>query len=116
MSSGIYSLLIQRVATYNNTFQWNDQQNTPIDLTGYTLKFVAREVADPLSPQLIQYTSPCFQLSITNPLTGQFQITIPAGDTATYTWTNAVYDLVAISSGGVVTQLLRGSINITDLV
>lgn len=116
MSAGVYNFIIQRGATFNDIFQWTDLNNNPIDLANYTLKFVAREAPDPLSPQLIQYISPCLQLSLTVPQNGQFQITLLANDTATYQWTNATYDLVATSPAGVVAQILRGSITVTPLV
>lgn len=118
MSAGQYGIVIPRGTTFSRLFTWQDLNTNPIDLTGYKLTFTARAAADPTSPQLIQYSSPSFQLQIVNAKQGQFMVTIFAGDTATFNWSYAVYDIVASSPAlpPVVTQIVTGNITITPIV
>jgi hypothetical protein len=93
---------------------------TVIDLTGYqarmqvrkriasvdTLLFLSTEVAD----------DPDQHIVITDAVNGELVITIPADETAAFTWFSGSYDLEIESAGGFVRRLLYGSVKVTKEV
>lgn len=82
---------------------------TPVSLSGFTARMQIR-ATQPAATALDSLTSPT-DIALDDAAKA-ITITIPAADTAAYTWLDGVYDLELVSSGGVVTQLLRGSVTV----
>ena len=91
------------------------QYNTPVDLTGYTARM---EIKDKIGGTLLASAdsadTPLDILDIAIDTTGKtITLTISATDTAEIAWKRGVYDLEMVSSSGVVTAILTGSVNVT---
>lgn len=81
---------------------------TPVDLTGFVARFQVRTSLEDTGTPLISLTSPT-DIVIDN-TAKTITFTISATITEAIDWTDAVYELEMESSGGVVTQLLKGSV------
>ncbi len=91
------------------------QYNTPVDLTGYTARM---EIKDKIGGTVLASAdsadTPLDILDIAIDTTGKtITLTISATDTAEIAWKRGVYDLEMVSSSGVVTAILTGSVNVT---
>jgi len=117
--TGTYNLCINQGATLNLIFLWTAGQccgsvgggPVPVDLTGYTVAMQIR--AFPLATTILYDASPDIVLG---GIAGTIALSIPAVDTATFTWWVGVYDLKLTSSSGVVTRLLEGSVAVSPEV
>ena len=91
------------------------QYNTPVDLTGYTARM---EIKDKIGGTVLASAdsadTPLDIMDIAIDTTGKtITLTISATDTAAIAWKKGVYDLEMVSSAGVVTAILTGSVNVT---
>ena len=121
MISGAWNLQIYQNATFTEVFTWlagacsctaggipYGQISTPVDLTGYTALMQFRQFA-PAGTLLYDAS-----VNITlGGIAGTITVTIPNTVTSSFTWTNAVYDLLLTSSSGVATALLSGTVTVT---
>jgi hypothetical protein len=82
-----------------------------VDLTGYTAIMQFKPYA--LSSDVLYDASSDLVLG---GVAGTITLTIPASATEGFTWWNGVYDLQLISSSGVNTPLLAGSVTVTPSV
>lgn len=87
---------------------------TPVDLAGYTGRM---KIRDKIGGTVLASTdvadAPLDVITVTvNNTDKTITIQIEATDTAAFTWTKGVYDLEMVSSGGVVTDLLYGSVKV----
>lgn len=92
--------------------------NTPVDLTGYSARM---EIKDKIGGTVLASAdaadTPLDILDIAIDTTGKtITLTISATDTASIAWKKGVYDLEMVSSSGVVTALLTGSVSVTKEV
>lgn len=90
------------------------QHLTPVDLAGYTGRM---KIRDKIGGTVLASTdvadAPLDVITITiNNTDKTITIQIEADDTAAFAWTKGVYDLEMVSSGGVVTDLLYGSVKV----
>lgn len=114
-----YDLCIYQGATYTRVFTWRQESccgamgsaPAPVDITGYTAAMQIR--AYELSTDVLYDATP--DLVINGPA-GTVTLTIPASDTAGFTWWNGVYDLLLTSSTGFATPLVRGTVTIAPRV
>ena len=115
-----YNLCINQGATFIRTFIWTAGQcgcdtvgagPRPVDLTGYTALMQFRPYE--LSTTILYDASSDIVLG---GVTGAIALTIPAANTETFTWWNAVYDLLLTSSSGVATRLLMGTVSVNPAV
>lgn len=94
------------------------QFNTPVDMTGYTARM---QIKDKVGGTVLASTEAAdtpkdiLTVSIDNP-NKTITLLVSATDTAAVTWKKGVYDLELVSSGGVVTALLTGTISVTKEV
>lgn len=111
---GNYDFTLYQGATFLRTLTWQDENETAINLTGYTARMHLRTSQDAETPFVILTTE---NGGITlGGSAGTITLTISAGDTAEITETSGVYDLEIISGSGVVTRLLAGKILVSKEV
>lgn len=108
MSAGSYDLYIEQGATLSLPIVWKDSEGAVINITGYTARMQVRQSVNS-STILLSATTENGKLVIDG-ANGKVTISLPAADTAAITWLAGVYDLELVSSGGVVTRLLQGSV------
>jgi hypothetical protein len=117
METGTFNLEINQFATFTRVFIWIagmcgcgtvGASSGPVDLTGYTAALQIRPFA--LSTTILFDASADIVLG---GVAGTISLTIPAADTATFTWWKGVYDLLLTDSSGVSTRLLQGSVDVT---
>lgn len=105
---------IEQGATWDISMVFKDGDGDPVDLTGYTARMMIRKNISDATPQL--------ELSTTNGRiiitagTGGIQLLVEAEDTADLDFVSGVYDLEIEDSGGVVTRLMEGEIELSKEV
>ena len=114
MSAALYDLEIEQGSTFSIDITYQNDSVT-VDLNGYSARLHIRE--DYSGTLIDSLTSSGSDSEIvlgngTTPITPpNIRITIPASETAKYTFDEAVYDL-EIEHFAVVTKLLRGTIKL----
>jgi hypothetical protein len=90
------------------------EYNSPMDLAGYTARMQIRsKLGDPTF--LLELTTENSRIILNNILK-TIVIYISATDTAAITWTSGVYSLELISSTGIVSTLMNGSVTVKQEV
>jgi len=125
MPAGRYNFVIEQGATFQLDLQYNDSNNAPIDLTGYSGRLQIRQTI-PSTAVLL-----CLSSSLrpdgtginfsgsngtTPPTSGSIGIYISAVSSSQLTFDQAVYDLEIESSGGFVTRLIEGNVQLSKEV
>lgn len=105
---------------------WRDKASgVPIDITGYSFYLQARASRSENSPLLLDASTDNGKIEIDpDPTTGVFTITLEAAYTQSLALPaepiaqdkRAIFELVAVSPGGVVTKLRKGSLIFTSSV
>lgn len=85
----------------------------PVDLAGFTARMTIKDKKGGTTLESLTTVGGEIVLNNTDKT---ITLTLSATDTAAYTWTKGVYDLELVSSGGVVTELLSGSVKINKEV
>lgn len=107
-------IVIEQGATFRLPCTWKDENGTPVDLSLYTAQMQIREeIAS--SAALISLSSGTGEIELGAAL-GTILVTIPATTTATFTWTQGVYDLELTDLTGGVTRLLQGVVIVSPEV
>lgn len=101
-------LVILNNATFQASVELKESE-IPIDLTGYTFYMHCKPS--------YQSSTIYFDLSslpnggiVVDPTAGKFTITIPASQTATFEFKDAVYDLVAQKADGTQLRAMEGNV------
>ena len=94
------NLIIDQGSTFTVTIDLTDEDDTPIDLTGYTGVSQIRKTFTSL-------TSIAFTVSINAP-TGAITLSLTPQQTAGLVAGRYVYDVELTSSGGTVTRVVEG--------
>jgi len=125
MPAGRYNFVIEQGATFQLDLQYNDSNNVPIDLTGYSGRLQIRQTI-PSTTVLL-----CLSSSLTPdgtginfsgsngttpPISGSIGIYISAVSSSQLIFDQAVYDLEIENSGGFVTRLIEGSVKLSKEV
>lgn len=113
MSAGIYNDVLDQGATYNLVVVYKDNNDAPINLTGYSAYMQLRENYDSTTADLTLSTANG-GIVITG-AQGKLTITATATQTTALTSDYYLYDL-EIVSGSVVTRLLQGQITVNSEV
>lgn len=111
--AGIYNITMDQGAQWTLTVVYDNNSGTPIDLTGYTARMQVRPKFGS-DNAVLTLSSPSSGIVIT-PLTGTLNLTATTAQTGDIDGGFYVYDL-EISSGGVVTRLMQGSVTVRDQV
>jgi len=111
MSAGKLNLIIEQGATFSRVLTWK-VNDVAVNLTGYTARMHVRDAVDSTTTQLeLSTTSPPGGIALGGSA-GTITLTVSAAVTAALTPGNYVYDLELVSSGGVVTRLVEGDLEI----
>lgn len=103
--AGNYDITVYQGDTYDMTFIWSDENENPLDLTGYTSRLQVRESIDASTTMVSLSSGSGITLG---GAAGTIQVVI--SDTATAALTQSgVYDLEIESGSGVVTTILYGA-------
>lgn len=106
MPAGKYDTVIEQGATFKRTITWKDSAGNPVNVTGYTGRMQIRATVD--SPTIIHTLTVANGQITLGGAAGTVTLNIPDETTATFTFTDAVYDLELESGTGDVTRLLEG--------
>lgn len=108
MAAAKYDLNIEQGTSFTDSLTLKDDQDTVIDLTGYTAAMQIRpyKTSDVV---LIDGTSENGILVIT-PVMGKIDIVLTAAQTELLIYTKSVYDLEVTDTQGKVTRLIEGSV------
>jgi hypothetical protein len=109
-----YELKIDQGASLELSFLFADENNVPINLTGYTARMQLRT----------SYTAPTHALELTTennrilltPLEGKMTLSLPASVTTTIIPQRYVYDVELVSPTGFVTRAIEGDAIVTPEV
>ena len=107
--AGAYNFTIEQGATFNLLMTWRID-NVPVNLTGYTARLQARIDVDEPDTILSLTTGAGITLG---GAAGTITLDQTATQTALLPKGEYVYDLELQTSGGVVTRLLQGELNIS---
>jgi hypothetical protein len=125
MPAGRYNFLIEQGATFQIELQYKDSNNNPINLTGYSGRLQIRQTL-PSTVVLL-----CLSSSLkpdgtginfsgsngtTPPSSGSIGIYISAVSSSLLNFDQAVYDLEIENSGGFVTRLIEGNVQLSKEV
>lgn len=101
-------------STFTLPITWKDENNAPINLTGYTARAQARERVD--SPTaFINLTTENGGIALGG-AAGTITLSMSAAATASIVEESGVWDLEMIAPSGAVTRLLEGKISIAKEV
>jgi hypothetical protein len=107
--AGSYNFTIEQGATFNLLMTWRID-NVPVNLTGYTARLQARIDVDETDTILSLTTGAGITLG---GAAGTITLDQTATQTALLPKGEYVYDLELQTSGGIVTRLLQGELNIS---
>jgi hypothetical protein len=107
IDAGQHDIAIYKGATFSKVLTWKSG-GTEVNLTGYTARMQVRESIDSDS-SFISLTTENGGITLGGSA-GTVTLSIAAATTAAYAPLRGVYDLELISSGGIVTRLLQGSV------
>jgi hypothetical protein len=116
MAAGVAAFTIDNNADFVQQLIWTDVNGNPVDLTGYSANM---SIANHVQPgATIFYTlsstgTPNSDITFVA-LDGIINLFIPASATTTFTFTNAVYDLLVTDTNSITTRLLMGPITISS--
>jgi hypothetical protein len=114
MTAGKYPLILEQGSTFSRVLTWKDVNGTAINLSGYVARMQIRQTVD-AAISLLELTTENGRITLGGP-NGTITLFIAAADTLALSQTSAVYDLELLSSSGVVTRLLEGSVTISQEV
>jgi hypothetical protein len=111
MAAGVYNFTIEQGTTVAIDFAYQTAAGVAIPLTNYTARMQAREtISSPVA--VIDATTSNGQLSV-NGAGGIVSLALSATVTAALDFRTAAYDLEIVSSAGVVTRLVQGTITLS---
>lgn len=107
-----YNLVIYQGATFRQNFIWQDSEQEPVDLTGYTARMMVRTSVGSDDP-FITLTTENGGITLGG-VTGSIALYMSATDTEMLTEILGCYDLELVApSGGDTTRFLQGIITIS---
>lgn len=112
MTAAPWKICIEQGASYTLGIGLLDQNGAPIALAGYAARMQVRAVIGAPDPPLIDLSTGTGGITV-DTVNNRFVITIPATQTAAYTWTHGVYDLLVTAPDGTVDRLLRGEVDVS---
>jgi len=111
-----YDICIPKGATFDQPFNWKDDNGNTYDLSSYTARMQIRVTVNAPDPPIISLTSDVgggITLSARDPNISLF---ISATITESVTISSGVYDLKLTDSNGIVTRLLEGKVKFSPAV
>ncbi|MEW6775041.1 MAG: hypothetical protein AB1405_01985 [Bdellovibrionota bacterium] len=93
---------------------FQDEEVTPLNLTGYTIRAKVREKEDSTSTVLLECTTANNRMVITDAANGQAKLfKLTDAETSAFTWTKGYYDLELESPAGEARCYFKGKITLT---
>ena len=112
--AGIYNITMDQGAQWTLTVVYDNNNGTPIDLTGYTARMQIRnKLSD--TTYLLDMTTENGRIILNNSVK-TIELKITATDTTAITWTSGVYSLELLSAGVVVSTLMNGTVTVKQEV
>lgn len=110
MSAATYNLIIDQGTTWTLNLAWKDSNGAALNLTGYRIHAHFRQTLASATTVLdLDSAAPITGCTFGSlDATGTIAVTLSATLTAALT-TSGVYDLQAISAGGVTTRVVEGT-------
>lgn len=114
MSAGVAAFTIDNNADFQQELIWTDANGNPINLTGYTASMSIANHTRPGAVIFYTLSSTGMNPGITfDPTEGIINLFIPISETETFTFANAVYDLLLTDPSGITMRLLMGPITVS---
>lgn len=114
MTAGVINLIIEQGTDYTLPLIWKDENDAPIDVTGFTARMQARE-AKASTTTFLDMTTENGQI-IMGINDGLITLTLTSAVTTAITAIQGFYDLEIIDGSGLVTRLLEGQMTISQEV
>lgn len=112
MAAAKLKLLIEQGATFIKVLTWKTGSPAmPVDVTGYTAHMQIRSSVD--TEEVLADLSTENGGIVMGGDTGSITLTIPATQTAGFTWNGGVYDLEITSPDGIVRRLVYGTVTVS---
>jgi hypothetical protein len=105
----VRNIVIDQGTTFTLSITVSDFTDTPINLTGYTLRSQMRK-----SYNSNTYTA--FTVTSDEPTEGEINLSLTATQTSALRYGRYVYDVEIVSSTGVVTRVLEGIVTVNPEV
>lgn len=102
---------IRKGSTFNRIYEWKTgtvEDSDPVNLTDYTIRSMVKEGYE---GALIFSLTIGTGITVSDPTTGKFEITLTAEQTNSVTANKGVFDIELVSPGGVVKNLIGGSVS-----
>lgn len=103
-----YKLTIEQGATFTQVLTWKDSAGAPIDVTGCSGRMQVRPAVE--SPTVLAELTTANAGVTFGGATGTVTLTIPAAQTAGFSWRSGVYDLEITMADLTVRRLLYGNV------
>lgn len=110
MVAGVYDIVCEQGASFLRTLVWQDENETPINLTGYTARMQVRPTVQS-NTVLVSLTTENGAITLGG-ATGEVRLELTATQTNALPAGRAVYDLELVSTYGFVTRLVEGSFTV----
>lgn len=114
ITAGDYDFTIYQGRTFSTVLTWKDQNNNPVNLTGYSARLQARASTDAAST-IVDLSNPSGGISLGG-AAGTITLSMSEAATGALTADKAIYDLKVTDSLGTSNTLLRGTVFITKRV
>lgn len=116
MSAGKYNFEIEKGATFSRTFTYKDPSDVAIDLTGAVIKMQIRDNYTSETAAVNIDSDTLGGITIADPATGEFVITITDEQTAAIPFAQGVYDIEIHYGNGSVERVLEGRVKVKSQV
>lgn len=116
MPAGIYNFTIEQGAKFSRDITWKNANGTPVNITDYTFRMMAKHKHDDEDPLISLSTSPPGGITIVDAANGRFRISLTEAQTAALNFTEAIYDLEAKPPADDAIRLLEGKITLSKEV
>ena len=104
-----YNFSVEQGSTFSLVFTWKDENGAAINLTNYTARLKAKK--DFSSTTIINLTTENGGITLGGSA-GTITLNISATASAALEYGSYIYDLEVISSGGAVTKIVKGNIEV----
>ncbi len=117
MPAGKYNMTIEQGTKFSRDFTWKNADRTPVNISGYSFRMMARHRHDDALPIISLSTfEPPGGISIVDGPNGRFRISLTQGQTTALGFNEAIYDLEATPPGDETIRILEGKINLSKEV
>lgn len=110
-TAGIYNISADQGSTFARQLTWKDKNSNPVNITNYTARMQVRvtRMSDDI---ILSLTTENNRIALGGSA-GTVNLTVSAADMTNVVPGQYFYDLELVSSGGVVTRLLKGTFKVS---